>query len=385
MSGQHRDPGRFDRFGERPLGPWPHVHDGRHLDLRGREIERGPPRAVVVGEHHRAPPRRDRIAVHVRGRRAREHDPRPVVVLEDERALGRTRREHHPARPDPPHPLAGPAAPVRGKVVGAPFEGRDETVLVEAEGGGPVENGHLRLVRERRRAVRDPREGGLAPELAAGPEEAPPELRLVVGEDHPRPRPRRREGGGEPGRPSPDHEHVAEDVALVVAVRVRSVRGAPVAGHAADGPLVPVPPGARPHEGLVVEPGRQHRAEPLQSARGIETKRGPAVHLLRLESLDQLHQGSGGVGDRRSLDTRVPHGEDPVRLLRPAPDEAARTVVLDAPRDHPHSVREQGRREGVAAVPLEAQPVEAEVHAAATVDAAAADEPEWLGNGHSTR
>ena len=258
-------------------------------------------------------------------------------------------------------------------------------MVVEAERGGPGENRHLRLVRQRRGAVRDPGEGGLAPELAPGPEQAPPELRLVVGEDHPGARPGGGERRGEPGRPSAHDEHVAEGVALVVPVRVRTVRGAPVPGHPADRPLVPVPAGARPHERLVVEPGRQHPAESLQAAREIEAKRGPAVDGVRFEPLDQFHHRPRSMGNRRTLEPGVAHREDPVRLLHPGAEEPAGAVVLDAARDRPHPVREQGGSEGISAVSLEAKPVEAEVHAAAAVDAAAADEPEWLGDAHSTR
>ena len=266
-----------------------------------------------------------------------------------------------------------------------PFEGGDEAVVVEAERGGPREHGHLGLVRERRGAVRNPGEGGLAPELPAGSEQAPPELRLVVGENHPRARAGGGERSGQPGRPSPHHEHVAEGVALVVPIGVRAVRGAPVPGHSANRPLVPVPGGARPHEGLVVEPGREHPAEPLQAAREVEAKRGPAVHRVRFEPLHQLHHGPGGMGDRRAFDPGVAHREDPVRLLRPGPDEPARPVILDAAPDGPYPVREQRGGEGISTVTLEAQPVEAEVHAAAAVDTPAAHEPEWLGDAHSTR
>ena len=382
--GEHPNPEFLRPLGEGSTGPRPHVHDGRHLDLRRGEIERRPPRAVVVGVHHRAPPRRHPVSVDVGGGRARKHDPRPVVVLEHRGSFGCPRRQHHSRGTDPPQTLARTAAPVRSNVVGPPLQSGDEAVVVVPERGGPGEHRDLPLFPQGGGAVRDPGEGGLAAELAAGAEQRAPELRLIVGEDHPRARPRRRERGGKSGWTAPHHEYVAECVALVVAVRIRTVRRPPVPRHSPDRPLVHGPGGARPHEGLVVEPGGEQPAKPSQSAREIEAKRGPAVHRARLEPLDQLHHRPRRVGNRRALHPGVMHGEDPVRLLRPRPDEASGAVVLDAARHRPHSVGEEGGSEGVAPVALEAKPVEAEIHPPAAVDPASADEPERLRNAHST-
>ena len=97
---------------------------------------------------------------------------------------------------------------MRGNVVGPPLQSGDEAVVVVPERGGPGEHRDLPLFPQGGGAVRDPGEGGLAAELAAGAEQRAPELRLIVGEDHPRARPRRRERGGKSGWTAPHHEYV---------------------------------------------------------------------------------------------------------------------------------------------------------------------------------
>ena len=61
---------------------------------------------VVVGEDHRAPARRDTVAIHIGAHGAGQHDAGPVVIAEDDRPLDRARRQHRALGHDAPQPLA---------------------------------------------------------------------------------------------------------------------------------------------------------------------------------------------------------------------------------------------------------------------------------------
>ena len=99
------------------------------------------------------------------------------------------------------------------------------------------------------------------------------ERRLLLGEDHPRAAAAGGERRGEAGRAAADHQHVAMRMAVLVAVGVGRRRRLAQARGAADRALVDaVPPGRRPHEGLVVEARRQQRARAGRRARRRRTR-----------------------------------------------------------------------------------------------------------------
>ena len=148
-------------------------------------------------------------------------------------------------------------------------------------------------------------EGGLAPRAAGGLRAGSPRAPAGRRRESPaRPRGRAASEAASPAGPPPTTSTSQKALRLSYRSGSGPSGARPVPGHSANRPLVPVPGGARPHEGLVVEPGREHPAEPLQAAREVEAKRGPAVHRVRFEPLHQLHHGPGGHGGSSSLRPR---------------------------------------------------------------------------------
>ena len=152
-----------------------------------------------------------RIAQHRPG----EHHAGQVVVAEDERLLDRPGGEHHFPGAHFPQPLAR-----------AELDHADKTVVVIAERGGAGEN--LHALHGRRTAL--------------------------IAEDDPRPTFCRRTRRRDPAAAGADDQHIAVRMLVLVLVRIVSIRRDAHASGSADEALVEQP--ARPHEGLVVEPGR---------------------------------------------------------------------------------------------------------------------------------
>ena len=165
--------------------------------------------AVVVREDHRALAGRDREAAQIGLDSAREHHPGRVVAGEDERAFVRAGREHH---------LFGaevPQSPLPPRIA---LHRAEEVVVVVAEHRGAREHGDVRQAQLRCQCGR--------------------RFGLLVGEHDSHAGPRRGERFAQAGAPAADHQHVAVQVHLVVAIRI-GLRGCPAdARHAADQWLV---------------------------------------------------------------------------------------------------------------------------------------------------
>ena len=157
------------------------------------------------------------------------------------------------------------------------------------------------------------------------------------------------------------------DVLLFVAVGIAFRRRAPEACRLADIRLVEFPQPRRPHEGLVVEPGRQQPGKPVVDTSDIETHRRPAILAFRAQALEKL--------DRRRPHVRVCPGagtqlNQRVGLFRTAAEDAARAMVFEAAADQVNTVREQRRCKRIATVPEIAVTVEAECDLFTAVDTA---------------
>ena len=173
---------------------------------------------------------------------------------------------------------------------------------------------------------------------------------------------RRREARG----PAAHDQHVAMRVAMLVTIGIRLARGLAQARGGADHALVDIaPPGARPHEGLVVEAGRQQRAEEVVDPAQVELDRGPAILAARDEAIEELDLGGPDVGLGAGALAELDQG---VGLLRPGRDDAARAMILEAPPDQMDAVGEQRRGQGVAGEALVARAVEGKTEAASAVD-----------------
>jgi hypothetical protein len=151
------------------------------------------------------------------------------------------------------------------------------------------------------------------------------ELRLGLGEDHPRAGRRRGVGSGEAGRPAPDHEHVAVGVDLVVVGGI-----------------------------------------------GRHRQRAPPREPARDEPVDELHLGGAQHRLRAAAELDL---HEPVRFLRPGGADPARAAAVDAGPDHVDAGGQERRREAVTAQAHVLDAVEDEAQRLLVIDAAAARQP----------
>ena len=299
---------------------------------------------------------------------AREHRAGPIVAGEHHRALDRTGRDHHLPRPDPPEPLARqPIVAPRAQVVRHPLERGEVAMVVEAAHRRSRQHRHFGHGCELGACACGPVERGPAVDLAGLAEQPPPELRLLVGNHDARPRARRRERRREACGAAARHHHVAVRKAPGVAVRVGQRRRPAHPCRVADELLVhALPPRPRPHERLVVEPGREQRSERAAHRPEVERDRGPAVLAACGEALVELDHRGADIGLRPGafLELHQRRG-----LLRAGGEDPARAMELEAARNEPHPIGEQRRGERVAAPALVGPAVEGERERTRAIDA----------------
>jgi len=189
-------------------------------------------------------------------------------------------------------------------------------------------------------------------------------------------------GSGEPGRARAHDEHVAVGVARGVAVGVGLGGSASEAGGGANARLVErLPRAPRPHEGLVVKPGRNERSEQIVDGAEVEGKARPAILTVRFESLVQLDLGGAQVG--RVAGGVAAHGHKRVGLLGSGCEHTTRAVILERAAHQVHAVGEQRRGERVPGNTGVSAPVEAEMHGARAVDTPALQGAQALVHGRT--
>ena len=325
---------------------------------------------IVIGEEDGAPARQHGVAVDAGGGGARQHDARPVVAGKHQRAFMRAGRQHHPAGADMPDPLARPAGALRRrKALRQPLGQGQEIMVVIAECGGARQQ-------LRGRCGEHPPGPGRALLAAHGlgaVQQRAAEFRALVRQHRARPGGGGGMGRGDAGRAAAHHQDVAMGVAVLVNLRVRLARGPRQPGHAPDcGRINPVPPGGRPHEGLVVEAGGEQAGRQPGSRAQVEPERRPAVDALGGQPVVKLDFGRAQVGLRETARLQQ---HQRVRLLRPDGHDAARPVVFEAAGEEPHPVGEQRRGQRVAGMAGIAPAVEAEGERARPVDPAAGRQP----------
>src|SRR5690606_15080100 len=138
---------------------------------------------------------------------------------------------------------------------------------------------------------------------------------------------------------------------------------------APDQALVQVPERGRPHESLVVEPGRKERREHVARLAEIEPQRWPAVLAARRESREDLDLRGAHIGLGARPGAELDQG---VRLLGTGAEDAARPMILEAAPDQVDAVGEQGRGQGVTGKAGVAPAVEGEADRPGAIDPAAA-------------
>ena len=208
---------------------------------------------VVIGEKDGAAARQHGMAVDIGGDGARQHDARTVIAGKDQRALMRTGRQHHPAGADMPYALARPAGAFRRReAFRQPLGQRHEIMVVIAEGRGAGQQ-------QRRCAGQHPLgpcRAVFVPDALGSVQQGAAGARALVRQHHARAGRRGRMGRCDARRAAADHQDVAMGVPMLIVLGVRFARRPRQSRHAPDrGRIDPVPPGGRPHEGLVVEPG----------------------------------------------------------------------------------------------------------------------------------
>ena len=198
----------------------------------------------------------------------------------------------------------------------------------------------------------DPGGSGLAPEVACLREQTAAELRLLVGDQYPRPGTGRLQGGGQTSGSSAHDEDLAVLVHPVVGIRIRAVRHATEARHVAQEAFRSHPQPRRSHEGLVVEARRQ---EPTESASGTLEKRCDGGS--RFESIVQLDLRRAQIRDARGPVAQL---HDGVGFLGTVAHDAPGPGVFETSGHDVHAVGEQGGSQGVARAALEPLAIERE-------------------------
>ena len=196
--------------------------------------------------------------------------------------------------------------------------------------------------------------------------EPPAGARILVAQDHIGPGARRRQRRHQPCRPRPDHQQIAMGKDTFIAIFVVLHRQRPKARGAADQRLVKLfPEGARPHEGLVIEPRRQEGRGKIVDRQQVQLQRGPGILAARLQPLVQfLHRGA----DVRLLRAPLTDGHQRVGLFGPCRQHAARAVILEGARQQALPVGQQRRGQRIPGKAFVAVTVEAECDALVAVD-----------------
>ena len=222
-----------------------------------------------------------------------------------------------------------------------------------------------------------------APDPVGAAQQGAPEHGIAVGEDHPGAAATGGQRRGEPGRSAADHEHVAVGVALVVARGIGQRRRPAEPGHVAQHRFPQRrPQRARVDEGLVVEAGRDERAEPAGKRAEIEGKARPGMLARRAEPVIELDLGGAAVGFAGGAGFEL---DERRGFLRPGRENPAPAVILEAARHQPDAVGEQRRCQRIARMALIDAPVKPEVEKPAAVDRAADGQAEGLGHGTPLR
>ena len=347
-----------------------HVDDRRHLDALRGEIGRRAPAVIVVGEHADPPARADGKPVGIGAHRTGQHHAGPVVAAEGDRPLGGAGGEDRPLAVDPPQDLARLAV-AGGQMVRLALQRAIDAVIVGADDRGPREETDPVHGRQFAHGVHRPVRAGPTIHLMGLGVEPPAHDEILVGQNHPRTAAPGGEGGGKAGRPGADNQQVAMQEPLVVAVRIGLAGQAAETGSGADGRLVdPLPEGFRPHEGLVIEAGREERREQIVKRQQVVAQRAAIVLAAGFQPVEQFGNGRPCVG----LPVRAAAQFDQrVGLFRTGREDAAGPMVFEAPSDQPDPVGEQGRGQRVAGMAGQPAAVEPEIEAAAPVDQAAVE------------
>ena len=222
----------------------------------------------------------DCIAVGVAAAGIGQHDARTVIARKDERAFDGAGCQDDLAGADPPKPLARQVGGGGWIMVGDPLEQANIMVVIEAERGGARQQGYIIMGGE---FV----DFGIGP-LAAGQminhliinvviQKRAAEPAILLHQDHPFARFCRSQRCHDAGGAAADDQAIAMGVAVGIMVGIGFGGRLAKARSRADFLFIRAPGPGRPHEGFVVEAGRQEGGEAVVDCADIEAQIGPAV------------------------------------------------------------------------------------------------------------
>jgi hypothetical protein len=334
--------------------------------------------AVVVGEHHRIAARQHAITVDVRRHRRSEHHARQIVIAEHQRPLVRTGCQHYASGADFPQQLACAFTRRHRQMVSQSLYHRDEVVILVAECGAARQHLHVGHRSERRFDLLDPLHALAAVDFGLARQQAAAQFALVVDQNHARAGCARGVRGRQAARTAADHQYVAVAEAFVVAVCIARVRRGAEARRRANFLFVFRPPFARPHEGLVVEAGRQKARELLVDRHPVVFEARLRIYAMGNQPLIQLDFGGACIGHRILAALQL---HDRIRFRHVGADNAARPVILEAASNEMHAVGEQRRGQRIALKALIRTAIKGEFQRNRAIDAPAGAQTVVLAHG----
>ena len=245
-----------------------------------------------------------------------------------------------------------------GNVVAHALDRAVLPVIVDAEHAGAAHDADFRHGREFSLDRGDPACAIAFADRMTLRQKAPAKPEILLGENDARSGARRRHRRHQARRARADDENVAMRECFLVFVGIAARRCAPETGGAADRRLVDLlPETRRPHEGLVVEPGREEGRKPAGDRHHVEGERRPAVLARRDEAVEQLDDRRARV---RLATGAVAQFDERVGLLRPGSKNAARPVILERAADEADVVGNERRGKRISGKSQIASPVEGE-------------------------
>ena len=177
---------------------------------------------------------------------------------------------------------------------------------------------------------------GLAVDAQVFGQQAAAHAGIFFGEDHIRPRLRSGQRSHQARGTRSDDQHIAEGPGLFILRLVMFARQRAKACGAADQRFIELfPQGARPHEGLVIEPGRQEGRGQIIDRQKVEFQRWEAVLAAGGKAVEQfLHRGA----DIRGLLVALKDFHHGVGLFTARRQHAARAVVFEAAPHQTHII-----------------------------------------------
>ena len=277
-------------------------------------------------------------------------------------------------RDDPPETFARKVG-TRGLVQPHPLQRAIGAVVIGAGHRRPQHQPHIRHRLQFSHRLRCPVCRWHPANAAAFGQQAPAKGMAFFGQDHIRPGPPRRQRRHQTRWAGPDHQHIAEGKGLLIGAFVMRAGKAAKPRRAADDRLVQLfPKGARPHEGLVIEPRRQERRQIVVHRQKVEPQAAHPVLALRHQPFEHLLHRRPHV---RGLVLCAHHLDQCIRFFRPRRQHTTRAVILERPPDQTHIIGQQGRRQRVALVPGIFPAIEPEADRFRAVDQTLALDPHF--------